>query len=897
MGTNGVAMLLRKWTWILVAAALVGCDNSDDGDPVVDADRSGAGDATTDTTPDGGGDATGDPDDADAADAGDTGGPDADAADSADDPDAADAADTSDTADATDASDASPDSADTSDATDAADTADTPDSADTADSSDVSDADATDAPDATVELGAVAGSVTEARTGRTVPVAGVVVRAGGRSTTTAADGSFRIDEVPAGDEVVVQVLPTASLGTTWSSSARAVRVDPEFTTEVAFELLAGCQATVDVSAANGVVAPGPCGDPATIAGIELPRDGVVDADGNDVSSVLVELIPMPTATAGVGGGGAFAAFPGDMRAFAADGTPVYLESRGALEVRLWDAVSGAPANLRDGSRAEIVFAASDASLDDGSDVPMWAFDEDSARWVQEPELAAEVHTIDGALVMRVRVPHFTWWNADQVATLACITGRVLDGAGEPLARVEVLSRGLDYLGVSRAPTAEDGTFQVAARRSSAVAVSAALRVGGAEVTVSRQVETLPDIASCVHAGDLALDTDSLAACARGRVIDGGGEPVPDAEVVAFNRGAEFRARSAADGTFCLPVHPDATFDLLASATLDGDASIGRVRGLSGTAGSGYCSDTDAACTEVGDVELTPVGCVAGAVVDEGGPVGGALVTIAGRYQAPAYATTASDGRYCVAAEVGPIDAFALVGGFLAAPSRFASVLDHPGGPSGGDCATPVTCADVNFFLTELNCVSGRVLDPEGAPLPGARVAATDALGGRTRVVYADADARFCVPASAGTDVRIDVDLFERGARFTASTVVSTTNAPGACALDSCTDVGELRTTSFAYETCVTGLLTDPSPLPFNDPVRVGFSTGDVAILPDRTGRFCVDIVASSTLVLEDTVDRGCIGLRSTEIDVSAAEAGPSCRDARDCLDIGEVDFNDFCFFS
>jgi len=123
------------------------------------------------------------------------------------------------------------------------------------------------------------------------------------------------------------------------------------------------------------------------------------------------------------------AAPGDYTAMAADGSDVRLETLGMVEVDLRDA-DGAPLNLADGSNATLDFALPDGSAEPGGEVPLWSFDVDTARWVEDGsctvvEEAGETRCVGD-------VGHFTWWNCDQVLETTCVEGTIRDCEGAPI---------------------------------------------------------------------------------------------------------------------------------------------------------------------------------------------------------------------------------------------------------------------------------------------------------------------------------------------------------------------------------------------------------------------------------------------------------------------------------
>lgn len=814
-----------------------------------------------------------------------------------------------DVADAADA--ASPDVADV-ETPDAADVEDTDtvvvdvgadaDVADVVDAADVDAVDAADVADADVvepETGSIAGTVHVALTAQTVPVAGATVRAGGVTTTTDADGRFLLAGVESSVRVRVDVSvdgPDAF----YSSSSRMVGVAADGLTKVRFELAEGCAATVDVSSGPGVVLPADCGPLGGLAGIELPQNGVVDEDGTPVSEVRVVMVPLPLRGGGASSGDAMLVFPGDMRAEPSGDEDITLESRGAMEVRLSEPVTGRPLQLAAGATATIVFPAMADSLDDdmrGS--PLWWYDEDAGMWLElsEATTTIEVEPFGDRLLHRAEVPHFTWWNADIPMSRSCVTGRLVDTEGAPLVTRSVAAIGVDYLGATWATSDSDGRFFVPVRRSSNVVVSASVEIGAASVAVRRFVTTRPDETSCTDVGDLVLDTTSIAACAAGRVLDvDGATPVSGAEVTAFNGRQVLRTVSGTDGRFCLPVPSAETYEVAASIRADEGVRIGRRDGLSGVAGSGFCAATGDDCASLGDIVLRAPACVRGTVGDAADVVNGVVVEVTGR-RGSAYAVTGADGGWCVQMEQNDIvDVVARQRNFTGSTVQSGANLDVFMPSSAGTCADGGSCQVINVVIGQRGCVSGVAETDGGEPLANARVLVSAGDGRDPLRVVTDASGNFCAPAIAGSTTRVDVLQVDGGVRFATSSVVDVPAGAASCALDTCVDVGTLRAAGVSAATCVRGRLLDEAPLPFRRTATLVSDAGAQAIRPEPDGSFCVELPASTTITIRDDEFTGCVEPRQVDF-VTADAPDASCADRSGCFDVGDVDFDDFCFSS
>jgi len=120
------------------------------------------------------------------------------------------------------------------------------------------------------------------------------------------------------------------------------------------------------------------------------------------------------------------------------------------------------------------------------DVPLYYFDEDSGQWKRGPNNgwlvnsegtkipesslgAIQGKTYNGSVYATGEIPHFSYWNVDwPVSTHTCISGRVVNGSGTPVAGATVSVKGISYTGsTSPQVTGADGTFCADAMRSEA----------------------------------------------------------------------------------------------------------------------------------------------------------------------------------------------------------------------------------------------------------------------------------------------------------------------------------------------------------------------------------------------------------------------------------------------
>lgn len=345
------------------------------------------------------------------------------------------------------------------------------------------------------EHGSVVGLVTDVRGNR---LQGVTVSLAGQSAETADDGSFTLARVPAGS---AQMLVAALAG--------------HSTGRVPVEVLGGQEQLVKVllqPTENAELAdPSKGGMVMTPSGvqIDLPADAIVDADGNPVSG------PVELQIALLNDRDEIVAAPGGLLAInpesaSEDVTP--LESFGMVEVTL--TAGGEEVHIKEGAQVELVFPlAAHHPFADGDPIGLWHFDETEEVWKLVGEGVVEG---DG---FRALVSHFSWWNADQVMTKTCVTGRVLDASFEPIAGAQLVGEGRSYLGSTQTMSSSDGSYCMEMRVSSVVELSAVVTVGGATqalaVTVNtpRAMGNCGEPSSCFALQDLvAVDSQTQALC-------------------------------------------------------------------------------------------------------------------------------------------------------------------------------------------------------------------------------------------------------------------------------------------------------------------------------------------------------------------------------------------------
>lgn len=285
-------------------------------------------------------------------------------------------------------------------------------------------------------------------------VANATVRAGSASTTTAADGSFTLKGVAAADRTTVQV-EAAGHG----PNVAVVKLAAGGTTDVRVRLLKlAAPQTFDAASAATV------GNAAGTAQVVLPAGSLVNAATGAAATGTVSV-----SVTSVDPARDPERMPGGFTT-ADNGTVRAIESFGAVKVDLRDA-AGERLNLAPGQTAKIRIPLSTRSPNPPASLPLWHFDEASARWVEEGSA-----TLGGSGANQYyegTVSHFSYWNADQIADTVELEGCVVTADGKPAANVLVSTSGVDYSGSSNAVTDANGHFVVQVRKDSTVGVWAA----------------------------------------------------------------------------------------------------------------------------------------------------------------------------------------------------------------------------------------------------------------------------------------------------------------------------------------------------------------------------------------------------------------------------------------
>ena len=242
------------------------------------------------------------------------------------------------------------------------------------------------------------------------PVVSAQVTVDGVTISVAGLGRAHFEHVPQGRPVSVRVSAPGYVST-------AIQLDP-----LAGEAPAQRLATVRMMPAGypilleEIAAAGPVFTSVLNATVDLPANAFVDAQGQPATgAATVTISPWDvTRTSDM------AAFPGNRRAQADNGSTVNLISFGMMDVHV-EAANGSPLQLAPGKTAQISMDLptdkdeQGQPLSVGDVIPLWHFDESKGLWVREGEghVVASTSAPSGLGVIAT-VSHFSSWNWDRV---------------------------------------------------------------------------------------------------------------------------------------------------------------------------------------------------------------------------------------------------------------------------------------------------------------------------------------------------------------------------------------------------------------------------------------------------------------------------------------------------
>lgn len=298
-------------------------------------------------------------------------------------------------------------------------------------------------------LGSLTGRAVDSTTGLGIP--GVVVSSAGLSALTDAGGNFSIAGLPASNRL--SVVFTAS---NYGETARIASVVDAGTSNVQVRLVpVGTRAVADAVQGSTVSVPGSPAQAVVEAGTLQRMDG--SAPSGSITVLLTPIDPSSDTTL----------MPGDFTALIS-GLAASLETFGALIVRIVDQ-AGAPLALQAGRTVGLRVPLATRSGAAPATVPMFYFDEASARWVQRG--TASLAGTGAGRYYQAHVDRLGTWTAGQSYSTVNVSGCVANAAGARVAGASVVADGIDYSGSTVVTTDAGGNFVLPVRQGGRVAVT------------------------------------------------------------------------------------------------------------------------------------------------------------------------------------------------------------------------------------------------------------------------------------------------------------------------------------------------------------------------------------------------------------------------------------------
>ena len=329
------------------------------------------------------------------------------------------------------------------------------------------------------------------------PIPGAVVTVGTQSTTTDDLGAFELPGLAPADAVAVSVRADG-----YTRSVQLAHIEPAGETSLPFTLLA--------------VATSSMPDPEQPAAVQTPSGGSITFPGGGFSSAAGSPVtgPVEISYAVVSAPEEVAAAPGGLRlAPSAPGAAApRINTLGLVEVNL--SQGGQPVAFQGAATISLPLPAN-ATVSDGDNVSLYSFNESTGYWVEE----GVATVVDGAVVGEV--DHFSWWTFGTLALDAgCISGRLRDHQGLPLAGFGLQLVGVDHLAAATTVTASDGTFCIDGDRNATSRLSGSRTLANGALHWQAVVTTDDTPGACGGAGSCTDLGDQTAAFISSACVTG-----------------------------------------------------------------------------------------------------------------------------------------------------------------------------------------------------------------------------------------------------------------------------------------------------------------------------------------------------------------------------------------
>ena len=329
-------------------------------------------------------------------------------------------------------------------------------------------------------------------------LSGIEVSVGNITSYTNEKGMFFLQDVPAGERVLVNFNSD-----NYASTQKVATVKPNRTSEVdASMILIGVKQNL-TSSGGSVLFSG--------AKVDFPANAFVDKSGNAFNGTAqVRATFFDPANDAF-----FGCFPGEFKGVRTDNSETQIESFGFINVEILDGTE--KLNLASGKQATITLPiTSKLQATAPSTIPLWYYDESKGQWIEEGVATRVGNNYVGT------VGHFSNWNCDQPTQTSYLHGRVVDQNGNPVSLAKAHSEGIDYTGAAGINTDDEGYFKLAVKSNSNAKVWASYHI----FTSASQNIATPPTGETAEIGDLVIAIDTSNICMIiGRIIDNGDLPV------------------------------------------------------------------------------------------------------------------------------------------------------------------------------------------------------------------------------------------------------------------------------------------------------------------------------------------------------------------------------------
>ena len=269
---------------------------------------------------------------------------------------------------------------------------------------------------------------------------------------TNGDGYFKMEEVPSGEEVVLEFSKDGYV----TNYKKVITVKEENVTTRCALSAYGMEVQVSGSADQEVTFQG--------AQVDLPANGVVDQSGNLYTGNYTVKATYFDPTSDTYND----VFPGNFTGISTSGEAGFLESFGFIDVVMQ--AGGQDLDLAAGAKAKIqVPVPTELMQQAPAEIPLFYFDEGQGEWIEEGKATLQNGKYVG------EVAHFSSWNCDSwypADEMCTITGRVVDQDGNPLQLALVSASGVDFVGGNAAYSNSSGSFSFLIKSNSKVVVYA-----------------------------------------------------------------------------------------------------------------------------------------------------------------------------------------------------------------------------------------------------------------------------------------------------------------------------------------------------------------------------------------------------------------------------------------